>query len=229
MVGLWPVAVGAEAVSLLGNAGFLPAPRAALLRVEGTGATGPSLFAGRAGAGLFAPRATPRAPALPLSGAHGAVARHLRDLIARAEAGPKGYDAVQHGARVAPPRPPTALTLAEIEEWIAATPGQPHAIGRYQVIPATLRRLARALDLEPQTRFSPAMQDRMADRLLAEAGLAAALAGRMSRADFMHNLARIWAGLPTASGRSHYAGVAGNRATMTWAQFEAGMAKILPL
>ena len=44
----------------------------------------------------------------------------------------------------------------------------------------------------------------------------------------MHNLARIWAGLPTASGRSHYHGHAGNRATMTWARFESAMAPIFP-
>jgi hypothetical protein len=39
----------------------------------------------------------------------------------------------------------------------------------------------------------------------------------------MKNLARIWAGLPLPSGRSYYAGYAGNKATMSYARFEAGV------
>ena len=120
------------------------------------------------------------------------------------------------------------MTLAEIEAWTRATPGQPHAIGRYQFIPATLRRLVREEGLSPATMFTPAVQDRLGDRLLAEAGLAEAMTGRLPRRTFMHNLAKIWAGLPTATGRSHYHGYAGNAATMTWAEYEAEMARILP-
>ena len=37
------------------------------------------------------------------------------------------------------------MTLDEIFAWIAATPGQPHAIGRYQFIPDTLRMLVNRL------------------------------------------------------------------------------------
>ncbi len=44
----------------------------------------------------------------------------------------------------------------------------------------------------------------------------------------MNNLAEIWAGLPTTNGKSHYDGYAGNRATMSWAQFDAAMAQIFP-
>ena len=43
----------------------------------------------------------------------------------------------------------------------------------------------------------------------------------------MDSLAKIWAGLPTSSGRSHYDGYAGNAATMSWAQFDDEMARIL--
>jgi hypothetical protein len=50
----------------------------------------------------------------------------------------------------------------------------------------------------------------------------------MNRHQYMNNLAQIWAGLPTSSGKSHYHGFAGNRATMTWARFDAEMAKIFP-
>jgi hypothetical protein len=44
----------------------------------------------------------------------------------------------------------------------------------------------------------------------------------------MNNLAKIWAGLPNSTGKSHYHGYAGNQATMTWARFDAEMAMIFP-
>ena len=91
-----------------------------------------------------------------------------------------------------------------------------------------MRQLVRDLGLPPDTRFSPAVQDRMANRLMEQAGLAAFLAGRLGRQAFMNNLARVWAGLPNASGRSHYHGHAGNRAGMSWASYERAMQAIFP-
>ena len=63
--------------------------------------------------------------------------------------------------------------------------------------------------------------------LLAEAGLGEVTAGRMGRHAFMNNLAKIWAGLPNSTGRSHYHGYAGN-ASITRADFDAEMAAIFP-
>ncbi|WP_254813737.1 hypothetical protein [Rhodovulum sp. ES.010] len=203
-------------------------------------ARGASLFAGREGGSLFAPRPGDVPPAKnqgadlavfhpPAAFGDGAAqAERIRHLISRAESPRHGYDAVQHGAKRRPAEKPTEMTIAEIYAWIAATPGQPHAIGRYQFIPATLKRLVKHLGLDHRTVFSPAVQDRLADLLLEEAGYGAFLAGTIGRTRFMNNLARIWAGLPTSSGRSHYHGYAGNKATMTWARFDAEMAKIFP-
>lgn len=184
-----------------------------------------SLFAG-AEAGLFRAALRPH-PALTTPHDSNRIDR-LLTLIARAEAGPANYDAVQHGARILPPGPPTALTLAEIDAWIDATPGQPHAIGRYQFIPATLRRLVRAEELPAQTRFTPDVQDRLAIVLLEEAGLKDFESGTLPRARFMHSLARIWAGLPLPNGRSYYHGYAGNKATMSWATFDGSLRAIWP-
>ena len=170
-----------------------------------------SLFVGQAEGGLFA--ALPGRLDRPLRGGSASATR-LRDLIARAEAGRAGYDAVQHGARIKPPNRPTQMTLAEIYDWIDATPGQPHAIGRYQFIPATLRHSARRLGVPPSTRFSPATQDRLADLLLGDAGLVKVKAGEITVEAFLLNLAKIWAGLPTASGHSYYQGIAGNEAVI---------------
>ncbi|MHA6325056.1 lysozyme family protein [Roseivivax sp. CAU 1753] len=184
-----------------------------------------SLFSGQAGQSLLS-----RAPldVFRQGPQSSDTATRIRHLIAEAEAGPKGYDAVQLGARVRPARAPTQMTIADIDDWIDRTPGQPHAIGRYQFIPPTLRRLVRVTGIDRTARFSPALQDRLADQLLREAGLPALERGDLPLEDFMHNLAKIWAGLPTSTGRSYYAGYAGNKATMTWNEFRARVGAIFP-
>lgn len=176
-----------------------------------------SLFRGRASGGLFAP-----VQVLP------SAAKQLMTLIAGAEAGKAGYDAVQYGARIRPAKRPTEMTLEEIYQWIDDTPGQPHAIGRYQFIPATLRRLVRHQEVPLNKLFSTEVQDQLAHQLLEEAGLSDFLAAEMPRADFMLNLAKIWAGLPTSSGKSYYEGYAGNSAVYTWEYFDGRFRKIFP-
>lgn len=193
---------------------------------ERRGGVSSSLFVDRQGASFFAPLPE-RAAAVPRISGSTPVAR-LLTLIASAEAGSAGYDAVQYGARIRPSALPTQMTLGQIKAWIDATPGQPHAIGRYQFIPDTLARLVRDQGLTPDTRFSPEVQDQLAYRLLQDAGISRFRSGDLGREQFMRNLARIWAGLPLPSGQSHYQGYAGNKATITWDTFEAGMARIFP-
>lgn len=180
--------------------------------------------------GFLVPLPEPDVPAPARSGTlagNGATAK-LLSLISEAESRHGGYDAVIHGAKIKPPKLPTELTVQEILDWIAATPGQPHAIGRYQVIPDTLRHLIADLGINPQARFSPDLQDRMANKLLADAGFHAFQRGEISRRGFMYRLAKVWAGLPLPSGESYYEGYAGNKATMTWARFDSAMAAIFP-
>ncbi|ETX30922.1 hypothetical protein [Roseivivax isoporae] len=221
---------GAEALAFFDRGRAAATPLVALAEPGRRGGAAGSLFSGRTDGGLFAPwseRGDVVAAVAPWTGG-GSDALRIRDLIARAEAGQAGYDAVQHGARLRPPRPPTQMRVQDIYDWIRATPGQPHAIGRYQFIPSTLRRLMRDLGVDPAARFSPDLQDRLADRLLSEAGLHAVRDGTLGRRDFMVNLAGIWAGFPLPSGRSRYHGHAGNRATMSWPAFEAEMVAIFP-
>jgi len=149
----------------------------------------------------------------------------LFDLIAFAEAGSKGYDAVHHSAKRRPKRP-TEMTVKEIFIWIRATPGQHHAIGRYQFIPSTLAHLVKRRKLPPSVRFTPRVQDQLGLLLLEDAGLKKFNDGKLSLNRFMNNLARIWAGLPLRNGRSAYAGVAKNRATISRKFFESEMKKI---
>jgi muramidase (phage lysozyme) len=165
------------------------------------------------------------APMLALNGTDIQV---IQDLIEEAESRADGYDAVQHGARVKPRSRPTQMTLAQIFTWIDETPGQPHAIGRYQFIPATLRRLVAKAGVAPNQRFSPHVQDKLAGILLAEAGLHHFREGSLDRHAFMNNLAEIWAGLPNSSGKSHYHGYAGNKASISWSRFDTVMKTIAP-
>ena len=233
---VWPFAAVAQ-VSLFEAAGarqpliqMRSAPNVIAV-VAGQGAG--SLFVGTSGTSLLAPypkrepavqqRATTIGRAIS-QGTPQLIA--LRRLIADAEAGPLDYDAVQYGARIKPGRPPTRMSIAEIYDWIDRTPGQPHAIGRYQFIPPTLRSLVSQLELPLDTRFSPEVQDQLADILLEDAGLSKFNAGQMSRHQFMNNLAKIWAGLPNSTGRSHYHGLAGNKASISWARFDQEMAAI---
>lgn len=156
----------------------------------------------------------------------GTAVQQIRYIIGQAESRRDGYDAVQHGATIRPTKPPTAMTLREIYAWIDATPSQPHAIGRYQFIPKTLKRLVSKRGLSLDTVFTPTVQDALSDILLAEAGLFEFQAGQMPRHTFMNNLAKIWAGLPNSSGKSHYHGFAGNKASITWRAFDAQMKNI---
>ncbi|WP_420003712.1 hypothetical protein [Arenibacterium sp. LLYu02] len=225
---LWSGTAGANSgFSLVGDGGFFmraSVPAAADIGLNddesGRGAVSmnpgaASLFRGRASGSLFAP---PPVASMDVA--------QIMTVIAIAEAGRANYDAVQHGARIKPPLPPTNLTLAEIYDWIAETPGQPHAIGRYQFIPATLKRLVANQEVPLHKTFSPALQDQLAHQLIEEAGLSDFKSGRMAQEDFMNNLAKIWAGLPTSNGTSYYHNYAGNKATMSWDQYKARMDQI---
>jgi len=193
-----------------------------------TRASTPSLFIGKGGDSFFAPFPvrTRKIPSITLNHTAQIGVVGLRNVIGQAESRRDGYDAVQHGARIRPTKPPTQMTIGEIYAWIDATPGQPHAIGRFQFIPVTLRRVVREVGFGRDTRFTPAVQDKLADVLLKEAGLQRFNHGLIGRHQFMNNLAKIWAGLPTSNGKSHYDGYAGNKAAMTWTDFDAHMRRI---
>ncbi|WP_417263738.1 hypothetical protein [Celeribacter sp.] len=238
---LWPFALGAEPLSLLRPSGqgwdlerqplIATAPQPLVnASLGGATAMGPSLFAGRAEGSFFEPlppRPEARAKIRTLSRAPADIAL-IRAMIGRAESPRDGYDAVQHGAKRKPGKKPSQMSLGEIFKWIEDTPGQPHAIGYYQFIPSTLGRLVNELDLGPEVIFTPAVQDQLANILLADAGIYELRAGQITRHQFMNNLAKIWAGLPTSSGKSHYHGYVGNKATVSWAEFDREMAKAFP-
>lgn len=81
------------------------------------------------------------------------------------------------------------------------------AIGAYQFIYKTLRGLKQSMGLTGSEKFTPELQDRMADMLLEGRGLSRYLSGQMSQRQFALRLSQEWASLPNPNtGRSYYAG-----------------------
>lgn len=151
--------------------------------------------------------------------------RQIYDLILRAEAGARGYNAVWSAIRPAdrPAKEVTKMTVAEVMAWQGEVLRKGYAssaVGGFQFISKTLRGLvAQSRTVSPSHMFSRETQEALAYDLLAQAGLQAFLSGRMDTDDFARALARIWAGLPDPStGRSVYAGDGLNAATVSVAE-----------
>lgn len=157
----------------------------------------------------------------------GSIPAHFRidrllDLIGRAEAN-NGYDSYYTGSRIQPPTRISQMTIQAVRNWQIQNVNagsRSSAVGRYQFIGDTLAGLiAQSLVNPLTTLFGPQIQDAFATRLLAGRGLAGFLAGRVGAESFAASLAEEWAGLPRGpDGLSYYAGVAGNRARVTWAE-----------
>lgn len=150
-------------------------------------------------------------PAAALSGTTTDLLTFVRALEAA-----RGYDDYERRIRLAPAKPLTAMTLAEVLSWQSRVrdAGAPStAAGGYQIIRPTLARLVRQHGLDRDALFDPAMQDRLAKFLVAECGEPGPPSRHPHVADC---LAGIWAALPLATGarrgQSAYRGVAGNRA-----------------
>jgi hypothetical protein len=91
--------------------------------------------------------------------------------------------------------------------WARASGNASTAIGGYQIIYKTLRSLKQGLGLSGSERFTPELQDHLADALLQRRGLNEYREGKISKRQFALGLAQEWASLPDpATGRSVYAG-----------------------
>ncbi|MEO1110090.1 MAG: hypothetical protein AAFX90_19425 [Pseudomonadota bacterium] len=100
------------------------------------------------------------------------------------------------------------------------------AIGRYQIVRTTLRKIKETLDLSDDLLFDRAMQDRMGCYLLGVRGIDKWLAGRLSDNTMLLNLAKEWASLPTPEGKGYYGG---QRAHVTVIQVKAALADVRAL
>lgn len=107
----------------------------------------------------------------------------------------------------------TDMTVAEVLRWQEefVRQGNPSsAVGKYQIVRPTLLGLVRQLDIDLQSRYDEALQDRLAIALLERRGSVAYVDNELSREQFAANLAKEWAALPKIMGdnpqASYYAG-----------------------
>jgi muramidase (phage lysozyme) len=144
---------------------------------------------------VFAPESTPGS------------ARSLLGLIGQHESG-QNYNAV-YGHSKGNGVDFTNMTVNEVLAWqrqYVNDGSASSAVGRYQIIQKTLRGLRDEMGLSGDEKFDQSMQDRMAMRLLERRGLESYRNGRITEAQFMDNVAKEWASMPTRTGRGHYDG-----------------------
>jgi conjugal transfer mating pair stabilization protein TraG len=146
----------------------------------------------------------------------------ILDQLASAIESGGNYNAVIGNARASDDL--GLLSLAQIYELMErlVARGEPSsAIGRYQIIRATLENLQDELQLPDNTLFTPVLQDGLAVQLMVGRGYRSWWRDEINDASFAHGLSCEWASLPDPRkggvGTSHYAGVGSNRAGMTLA------------
>ena len=152
---------------------------------------------------------------------------YLKALIRRTETGKVQYETIIGHNQRHLDKPVTQMTVDEIiaasDSWRKRFGTTSGAAGAYQIIKPTLVQLKKDLGLTGTEKFTPALQDRMCDKLLEKRGIKAFLARDISVTAFGNNLAREWASFPVltattrgghkiAVGQSYYAGHAGNAA-----------------
>jgi muramidase (phage lysozyme) len=133
----------------------------------------------------------------------------LLDIIGQGESG-GNYNALVGGREANL----TSMTIAEVQKLQSTMIKSGHAstaVGKYQMIAATLAEQAKKAGLDPnRTKFDQSTQDLLASQLVGQAGY-----GRKDSATVMKNLAGTWASLPQdMSGRGRYDGYNTNRANI---------------
>lgn len=115
---------------------------------------------------------------------------------------PKGYD-----------KPVSQMNLSELEEFQRLMRKHPNnrfpvgggkylpssAVGKYQIVGTTLKRLKNKLGLSDDVIFTPDLQDRLAIELMKEAGLKDYESGKITSEEFQNKLSKVWASIEGSS------------------------------
>jgi hypothetical protein len=99
------------------------------------------------------------------------------------------------------------------------------AVGKYQIIQGTLQGLLKRGVVSPDEKFNASTQDKLATALMQGRGLDQYKAGKIPADAFADSLAKEWASLPTASGRSYYAGTGSNKSLVGRDEFMSVFAR----
>jgi hypothetical protein len=163
----------------------------------------------------------------------------LGDIIASGESGAAGYNAYNKGTignKIIGSDKPINFSEMTIEEYFKRAelrPNDPNklfAVGRYQIIPSTMRGIVNALRVDPKTTYlTPEVQESFFQYLLSTAGTGKLNAYLKGKSDDLNaailDLSRVWAavGVPydnpdgkrIKKGQSYYSGVGGNKASIS--------------
>lgn len=154
--------------------------------------------------------ATKSSPAAPGSSPGGGTSGEwgpLLDLIKKAEMGSAGYESMNPSTSLPGA---TKMTIGEVSRKATG------AVGAYQFLPhSTLLNAMRGANLKETDLFSPENQDKMAIYLIEKTRGVTKELIKNNPDEAMLRLSKEWAGLPMANGRSYYAGVGNNAATVT--------------
>lgn len=163
--------------------------------------------------GSYTPQDVVRSIGTSASG--GLEPKGLLGLIGKHEAGSKGYNAVYSGSGKSANL--TGMSISQVlnfQDSIKSSGST--AVGKYQFLQKTLRGLVKEMGLNPNTQFTPQLQDDLARALLKKRGLDKYLSGKMSEEEFADNLSKEWAALPYNTGKSFYAGDSvGNKSSVS--------------
>lgn len=153
-------------------------------------------------------------------GAYQQGSQSLLDFIAQKESG-GSYTKLVGGEEK---QDLTGMTVGQILEFqknmvksqTAGGLGLPSsAVGKYQIINDTLESLVKQGIVTKEDLFSTETQDRLGKALLQRRGYDEYAAGKLSADEFADRLAKEWAALPTATGKSYYEGTNGNRSLVS--------------
>lgn len=133
--------------------------------------------------------------------------RQILDMVGSAEGADYndvfGYNQNKYGWT------PTEMTISEVRDaqrQLASDTGS-SAFGKYQIMGYTLDDAIEALGLSGDEKFTAELQDKIAvDYLLKRRGYNQWIRGEISNEQFLNNLAKEWASVPTTAGVSFYAG-----------------------
>lgn len=143
------------------------------------------------------------------------VYRPILDLIGYTEGTDKGdgYDeTLAYGAYTGGDVNLRGMTLAEIDRLQTKMLQHPKnrwnssAIGRYQIVRTTLRKIKKELGVADTVKFDEDFQDRAARYLLWGRGIDKYITGKWSKEKVLLELSKEWASIPTPEGKGYYGG-----------------------
>lgn len=118
----------------------------------------------------------------------------------------------------------TGMTISEIlkfQDKMKAQGMESTALGKYQIIQGTLMGLIKKGVVTPNDKFDAATQEKLGMALLEGRDYSKFKSGEITAEKFADNLAKEWAALPTASGKSFYDKTGSNKALVSRPDFMA--------